>query len=240
MTEKAAERRETLLEELDELNVRFLSIFPNFQDDLPFADHSPLPSNFLQEGIDISHSHLVKWIRMELDLRIGIGHDLLQDLRHAVGLYHFLVRKVKKDARGDFERSKVSKQTSSASGNRDKIISDYIKNWNAINTIVKSDIVPNAKELLRGLQELDGQKDAKFFTEWGQQTSDYNVSNTYHMTWIWKIAMSGKVSEVTNRSEPEATDHNSESNALESGEKAKNFTEEWEREGKFRTLVSQH
>jgi hypothetical protein len=129
------------------------------------------------------------------------------------------LRKVTKSACGDAGEKAASKQTVSASKKKGGIIKDYIDNWKRIQQITSCNIIPNseATALLHGLQELDSERDTKFFQEWGEQSTSYMGHRGLNVTWIWKVAMAG--------------------NALPGDRNDKqtirDLTAEWESEGKW-------
>ncbi len=133
------------------------------------------------------------WVECELELRVGIGHDILGQLRHAIGLHHYLMRKGKK-SRGLKQSIGISKQQSNAAINKGKLISKYIKNWNRLNGLITSGVIPQrgAKQKLKGLQELNRQQDIRFFQEWGEQSTNFMDHQKLNVTWIWRIAMNNR------------------------------------------------
>lgn len=104
-------------------------------------DVAPLPSNYLRFKHKLKGNRMRHWVECELELRVGIGHDILGQLRHAIGLHHYLMRKGKK-SRGLKQSIGVSKQQSNAAINKGKLISKYIKNWNRLNGLITSGVIP--------------------------------------------------------------------------------------------------
>lgn len=183
---------------------------------------APFPSTFLQARRLVTASpHHMQWLKFELQLRVGIGHSILEDLRHSIGLHHYLMRKVVKRARGDKEKKAVSKQAADSSKKKTNLTRDYINNWDRISKIINSSIIPDSEavRLLSGLEELNPQTDTKFFTEIGDQPTSYIGHRAPNVSWIWRIAMS-----IAEESEENPTSVGSLS------------SDDWESEGEFLLL----
>lgn len=155
------------------------------------------------------------WASAELDIRVAIGHDILQELRIAAGLYNYFLRR-QKHSRGVAAMKQVSESQSSVSRKKGATVSAYIQNWGRINNLIKSGlvIIDNAKSRLCGLQQLDSTEDVKFFEESGAQTSGYLGHTNLNVSWIWRVAM---------KDQPEHL--RLDSSAM------KAFTNDWESEG---------
>jgi hypothetical protein len=164
---------------------------------------------------------LKQWARAELYIRVGIGHDLLQDLRMAAGLHSYFTRR-QKSSRGRSQMEKVAKSQAAASRKKNAIVSSYTRNWGKISHIFSthSDLHLTRDELLKGLQELNRIEDVKFFEEWGVQTESYMGFTRLNVSWIWRIAMDGT----------------SQDFLVESGQ-VDQLTDSWECEGKYCKLV---
>jgi hypothetical protein len=207
---------EQLRQQLQFLRHQICSILPSLEAlQLP-ADKSPIPSS-LSSGY-LNGDDLQSWAECELDLRIGIGHDYLAELRHAVGLQHYLLRREKKSARGVKGMQKVSRQQASTARQKSSIISDYIRNWKRIARLLSSGLihVQEGEDRLKGLQELNSKRDVQFFEEWGTQTSNYMGHRNVNVTWIWRVAMEGQ---------PDAV--------ILEGSSVKRLTDAWESEGQI-------
>jgi hypothetical protein len=136
-----------------------------------------------------------QWSKAELQIRVGIGHDLLQELRVAAGLHSYYLRR-QKHSRGRVQMERVAKSQDSASKNKSTIISKYIKNWESISQILRNDnsLTDQSPTLLKGLQQLNASEDVKFFEEWGTQTGSYAGYSELNVSWIWRVAMEGQPS----------------------------------------------
>jgi len=147
-----------------------------------------LPSSY--PVCETSRSEHLAWAKAELALRVGYGHDLLEELRHAVGLYGYLIKKSKK-ARGVHGMKNASKKQSGASRKKGQIITDYIRNWARLSRLLAMGLIPagEEKKVLQGLKKLDTRKDTKYFRDWGNQTGNYAGQPTVEVSWIWHVAM---------------------------------------------------
>lgn len=211
-------KKESLKSKLDELLDRTVAILPTLEEfELP-EETSPLPSSYISNGHQLVGSEVARWADTELKIRIGIGHDVLEELRNVVGLQHYLLRKVKISARGFNQMKAVSRQQSKTKLDRETLITNYIKNWEHIKLLIDSGSLPPSSEpdRLQGLQPLDRQKDVQFFKEWGAQAPTYSIQSDLNVTWIWKVAMGSKTK-----------------NALMTKSNIEQMTAGWESEGKF-------
>jgi hypothetical protein len=165
----------------------------------------------------ISSSDFHQWAKAELQIRVGIGHDLLQDLRVAAGLHSYYFRR-QNHSRGRAQMERVAKSQDSASKSKSAIISKYIKNWQSISQILKNDNTLNSQSstLLKGLRQLNASEDVKFFEEWGTQTGSYIGYTELNVSWIWRVAMEGQ---------PKAI--------IVKGSEIKELTDSWESEGEL-------
>ena len=134
---------------------------------------------------------------MELRLRVGYGHELIDELRRAVGLHSWLMAG-KGKARGVKSMAKVSGSLKAAARKRNDIISDYIHNWSRISKLKDAGVLraDGFNSALQGLQKLDRQTDIKFFEEWGNRTGNYVPASGNGASWIWQVAMSGQIRQV--------------------------------------------
>lgn len=145
-----------------------------------------------------------------------MGHDYLEELRHAVGLNHYICRRQQKGARGIKEMQKVSKQQADTSRKKGVIISDYIHNWSKISSLLMTGHITarSGEDRLKALKPLDSRRDAAFFEEWGAQAASYMGHRNLNVTWIWRIAMEGQPAQITI-----------------DGSEIKKLTDSWESEG---------
>jgi hypothetical protein len=141
----------------------------------------------------------LKWAQAELQLRVGMGHELIDKLCRAVGLHSWLMGG-KKKARGVESMVKVSGTLKANVRRRGDIISDYIRNWAHIARLKESSKLPSSEYngLLQGLQNLDSKTDIKFFQEWGNRTSNYVPNGSDKVSWIWHVGMVGDIRPASN------------------------------------------
>jgi hypothetical protein len=166
-------------------------------------------------GATLSSDEFYQWAKAEVYIRVGIGHDLLQELRISAGLHSYYVRR-QKHSRGRAQMEKVAKSQNSASKRKSKLIGDYIKNWRRISEILKANkrLDMQKEGLLKGLQQLNKAEDVKFFEEWGSRTGDYSGFSNLSISWIWRVAMEGQPGSVSI-----------------GGNEIKTLTDSWESEG---------
>lgn len=146
---------------------------------------------------------------------MGIGHDILQDLRTATGLHSYIMRR-QKHSRGQAQMEKVSKCQDRASRKKQALVQNYISNWQKISRILRISNISHQRDiLLKGLQPLSKDEDIRFFEEWGNQPTNYMEHSQVNLSWIWRVAMEGQPDKVP----------------IQSSE-IKNLTDSWESEGK--------
>jgi hypothetical protein len=131
-----------------------------------------------------------RWALSELRLRVGLGHELIEELRRAIGLHSWLIGG-KKKARGVKAMLRVSGTLKASARKRGDIIGDYIRNWARIARLNAAGFLPSRvyQTTLQGLQPLDSKTDIKFFQEWGNKTGNYVSDPTARVSWIWQVAM---------------------------------------------------
>ena len=186
-------------------------------EDLVVADKkTALPSSF--PIVMIGRPDHQEWAHIELELRVGIGHELLDELRRAVGLHSYLLRRAS-NARGQEQMKNVSGQQKMASRKKTHVISEYVRNWARLSKLLSGSALTNAQreDALQGLRQLNSKSDAKYFEEWGSRTGEYVASGKHSVSWIWWVAMLENAS--TSAQKPGKSD-------------IKSMTEEWESEGK--------
>lgn len=193
-------------------------MFPTLEGTQLKLDEVPLPSAFLP--LTIADQEYRRWVNYEFDIRVGMGHDYLEELRQAVGLNHYIYRRQQKNARGLKEMQKVSKQQADTSRKKGLIISNYIHNWSQISSLLMTGHVQAefGEDRLKGLKPLDSKRDVTFFEEWGAQAASYMGHRDLNVSWIWRIAMEGQPSHLTIQ-----------------GSEIKKLTDSWESEGTMKS-----
>lgn len=164
------------------------SIFPDISEEEVVAPGIALASSFTQ--LHLEDPGFIAYLDYELELRIGHGHDLLEVIRLAAGLHNFYVIK-QRHSRGQLEMQKVAKSQSAAATKKSRAVQAYTKNWFKITQILNCRSLPSVKRVdrLKGLQELRGDQDVKFFESNGVLTNSFVSDAKLNISWIWQIAM---------------------------------------------------
>lgn len=208
-------KRETQLQhQLQHHQDQMFSLFPSLEG-LSIPDNkASLPSSY--RSSDLQHEDYQQWVEYEFELRVGMGHDYLEDLRQAVGLNHYISRRIQKSARGLDQMQKASKQRAVTSRHKQAIIANYIRNWQKISGLLETGHISAraGEDRLKGLQKLDSKDDIQFFEEWGSQTTSYMGHQHLNVTWIWRVAMVEQPSHISLKNES-----------------VKKLTDNWESEG---------
>lgn len=133
-----------------------------------------------------------QWLSTELDLRVGLGHDLLQELRSAAGVHNYYSRK-QKDTRGQKEMKNVARSQQSVSRKKSRFIQQYIDNWGQIQILLNLvELEPEETTLrLRGLRPLSRADDFSFFHKNPTEFGNVFDKAGNHGSWIWRVAMLG-------------------------------------------------
>jgi hypothetical protein len=133
-----------------------------------------------------------RFCEYELDLRVGLGHELLQDLRTSVSISHRFNLE-QKDTWGVDLTDEITRSQKKASTRTSRGASDYIHNWRKIQAILGFGFIPENDHTsrLKGLQKLETQKDLKYFKVAGQQTQNYMDPIKEDISWIWHVPMLG-------------------------------------------------
>ena len=146
---------------------------------------------------DISDPEIRKFCYQELELRIGLGHELVQDMRTVSSLLYRLQDEQWTRSSGVEEMKKTAAAQKRASNTRSKHATDYNHNWRRIeelrNGLIQCDYVTleKAEQQLRGLQKLNVERDIRYYAKPGQQTTAYSAFADPEASWIWKIQMLG-------------------------------------------------
>ena len=127
-------------------------------------------------------------------LRVGHGHELLEELRQAAGLHHYMVRR-SGHARGVKGMKNSSHRQIIQAGKKGQLISAYVRNWARLSKLLSINVVAkeHQNDVLQGLQKLDGKNDVAYFVAWGEQKGDQGSKGVSDRaltcTWIWRVAM---------------------------------------------------
>jgi hypothetical protein len=158
-----------------------------------------LPSAInLQQSTNHTYS---KWLCAELDLRVGIGHDLLQEIRSNAAVLNFYSRKQKQETRGQQEMKNVARSQKSASGKKSQLVQEYSRNWNCIQILLKLSprTVEEKRLCLKGLQAISSTQDFSFFPEIHNHASIKPMKSGEKISWIWRVSMLEEPKECSNR-----------------------------------------
>lgn len=151
---------------------------------------------------------------LELRVRVGHGHDLLDRIRKGIGLKTFLWRWHKEEAKGQAMSQRVSAARDRAKRNLDYSTKQYGQNWKKIQKLCEGLQVPvddshHSIEVLKGLKEVRND-DLRMLSDWVDDYRDYKPNRYERMPWIWKVG----------RYEPGRSNSH-----------CKGIVEEWEEEG---------
>jgi len=194
------------------------SIFPGItkQDDNNSSSHwIALSSTCVHLSSDDLY---LRWTSAELDLRVGLGHDLLQEIRNSTGLQHYYIRKQKKMSRGQKEMQHVARSQKTNSEQKLRFVRKYRSNWMSIQKLMEILGLRSEEAVLRtkGLRALPKNEDITFFQTQditsGNHAPDSQPSNS--ASWIWEVAMLDEVGICSTKSNLE-------------------LVKEWESEGKY-------
>ena len=194
-------------------NSRVQSVFPEIisEEDVP-SNRVALPSAC--QFTDFASETYSHWINTELGLHVGMGHNLLQEIRNAAGLQNYYSRKQKKKTRGFAEMKSVAQSQKRIGTDKSRFVQKYNRNWKHIQTLLNlSSLSIYEKPLhLKGLRAITGAEDITFFTNMddnGDRTTDSKIS------WIWEVAMLDQPEHKSNRTMEElVTNWESEGEAI--------------------------
>jgi hypothetical protein len=178
-------------------NLRILERFSDLNEtEYSSSDEALMPSCIVD--IEVTEE-LLTWAKLELFLRVGLGHELLQLIRTTAALYCYYNKK-QKEARGKAQMDKVTKSQRSASSKRSESVRAYILNWRKIERLLSTypSLSRARRGILKGLQVLNREEDVVYFEEWGERTLEYTAQLRLNVSWIWRVAMEHDSSVVTN------------------------------------------
>jgi hypothetical protein len=190
-------KRENLEDAIAEYRKEVLEMFPSLESDQLVNGTVSIGSSFSRRSAT-DDPEFRRFCQYELDLRVGIAHELLQEVRDATSLGYRFNNKSKM-AWGVEAYQETAPAQKRAAAKRDRVASDYNYNWGKIQHILENDWIPANERTskLRGLQKLDPKKDMKYFAPDGHQTYGFMGhlghldSNTDEVSWIWMVPMLG-------------------------------------------------
>lgn len=123
---------------------------------------------------------------------MGLGHELLQEVRNAAAEAYGL-RKWQDSSHGMTDMQKVGRSQKSVAKPRNKTVSAYTRNWKRIEALLNGPWIGSEEGALhlKGLQKLDPDKDVKYYLEPRIQTSSFVIQGAHDISWIWQVAMLG-------------------------------------------------
>jgi hypothetical protein len=134
-----------------------------------------------------------KFCRQELELRVGLGHEIVQDMRTAASLAYRLQGQQWTETSGVIEMKRVAEAQKRASNRKAKLAADYNHHWRRITSLLEAPWMVNSEgeEALLGLEKLNAETDIRYFTNPGVQTGSYMGHIDDGASWIWKVQMLG-------------------------------------------------
>ena len=191
-TPAAAEKREALKAKIQEFTQGVNKEFPYLVDEVPVYGTVPLGSTYIPVNKHDPNYH--KFCNYELDLRVGLGHELLQEVRVAAA-ESFGLHKRQESSRGVTDMQKVGRAQKSAATRRGKVVSAYTRNWKRVEALLGGPWIRPEERLmqLKGLQKLNPETDVRYYQEPGMQTGTFVIQAAKDVSWIWQVAMLGSV-----------------------------------------------
>jgi len=180
-------QQETLEQQTTEYNDDVKAAFPQLATGWAAEQKGKilLPSSL--NSIQIEDMQYLKLANAELDIRVGIGHDLLEEIRMATGLHNYYSRKQMKSSRGQHEMQKVAKASKTVSKQKSTSVQQYIQNWNHMQDLVQQVSEKDVVARLQGLKAIQNNESFSFFL---------NPDETMKMTnpiqkpsWIWQMTL---------------------------------------------------
>jgi hypothetical protein len=148
-----------------------------------------LPSTF--QLFVSGDANYVRWCNVELELRVGIGHDLLHEIRNTTGLHSYYTRKQKKLARGYIEMKNVARSQKRLSADKSRLVQKYNSNWQHVEELIQLLSLTDQDRLhrLKGLRRLTRDDEISFLTTLEVRSKPPGVSTDPKPNWLWEVAM---------------------------------------------------
>jgi hypothetical protein len=186
-----ASKREDLEEQVADHREKVMSLFPYLSEEIELGTVA------IGSGYDLENNTDPDWkkfSRQELELRVGVGHELVQEMRSVSSMAYQLQVYQRPETEGVIRMQQVAQAQKRVSTRMGKVAADYNHNWSKIKALIDCSGIPpsESQALLRGLQVLDRKTDFKYFISPGAQTESYMGHLTADATWIWKVQMLGK------------------------------------------------
>jgi hypothetical protein len=173
---------------IDKHNQKVFKAFPDIEDEYANNLELILPSTMHRRSF--TTSNLKAWAKLEIMLRVGHGHELLQEVREGASEHSFYTGK-QKDSRGTAQMSKVKKSQYAAARKKSKSVSLYKKNWDKLDILflITNTFSRLKHAMLKGLREINRDEDVVYFEEWGEKTHVFNPEGRIKLSWVWRVAM---------------------------------------------------
>ena len=137
----------------------------------------------------IANPDLKLFAEHELDLRVGIGHDLLVKLRSYISIGTINYRFSQKNTISTKEKEKERGRNKLNTAKIDKVFKQYNGNWEKIQALVKKlDLGANVETAkVENLSRLD-KRDIQFFSAWVDNDGELRPGiSTDNIPWIWQL-----------------------------------------------------
>jgi hypothetical protein len=169
---------------------KVINVFPYLHEEIEIGDVALASGYELEENTDPNWQ---RFNRQELELRVGLGHELVQEMRAISSMSYRMQVYQSTQTKGVIRMKQVEQAQKRVSSRTGKVAADYNHNWLKIQALLDyGDIQPTESlALLRGLQQLNKDTDIKYFAAVGAQTESYMGHLTADASWIWKVQMLG-------------------------------------------------
>ena len=165
--------------------------FPSFGGENPPPTRVALPSAYEQNNK--AGIRYARWCSAELDLQIGMGHDLLHAIRRSTSLQNFYSRTQKTVTRGQTEMKNVARLQKRTSTEKSGIVQKYIRNWKRMQTLMDHLNLNSQEKAIRskGLRALTETEDTSLppSAEIDRHGNRSQTKVRFKMSWIWEVAM---------------------------------------------------
>lgn len=184
------QRRDALQEKIADHRRSVIERFPYLDEEEILYGTVALGSGYSRRNKQDPEFH--KFCNYELDLRVGIGHEQLHELRTALSLSY---RKTKAHGTewGVENAAHTNRAQKKASRQKQQAADAYCANWKIVKLLINSPwlTAEDRKLHVRGLRELDRSTDVKYCLVQGKQTQAFMVVPDGEMSWIWDVPMLG-------------------------------------------------
>lgn len=179
-----------------------------------------LPSSFTRE--EITSLNLQELADIELRLRVGQGHDILERLRKALGVRSLFTRQARNTHgyRGSTRSQEAIRWAQSEVNSCARLYRRLFKGIQALNP---------PKENLLGLRELQN-SDLVMLSDWVEDKL-YQGSDRQPLPWIWRLLSTTKDQRPDSQADSEDHDEEESAEAREARMECMQIVEQWNEEG---------